>query len=255
MGLTIQNNPKDIIYKIIDFDLETELAKGTIIPGALISIEVAYVQVDEDYKLYYFRKPRASTTTSPISLKNLYISINGVLQTSLSTWKFLEQSIPADTNDFLLSEATTFIFREGGGPKDRLSLSFGDLTKIAPSTPNDPNDPNEPSIPEVPEMPGNCAALLEEAFRNGFYEWMRNKEGIRCSNCHIAGGGPPPFADADFKVAFSTFRTRVDFIEQRAKSSHKGAGLNDPNSPLINGFREAYDKAIEDYDTCLENSL
>lgn len=111
-------------------------------------------------------------------------------------------------------------------------------------------------LPGNPDISGKCLSILKGAFRDGFYQWMRTKGGRRCSGCHMTGGGsegkgPGYFADDNFNVAFSHFRSRVDSVDSRAKSAHQGAGVNDPNSPLINGFKSDYDEAQKKYDSCM----
>ena len=102
----------------------------------------------------------------------------------------------------------------------------------------------------------SCEAFLKDAFENSFYKWMRNKEGKKCSSCHVLGGGeggvgPGQFADENFELAFKSFSTRISIIEHHAKSAHQGAGLDDPISPLINGFIADYNVAQDKYTACL----
>ena len=101
-----------------------------------------------------------------------------------------------------------------------------------------------------------CIILLEGAFKNGFYQWMRTKDGKKCSGCHVKGGGsegsgPGYFADDNFDIALSDFRSRVAAITSNAKGSHQGAGIRDPNSELINGFKANYDMAQREYESCV----
>ena len=101
-----------------------------------------------------------------------------------------------------------------------------------------------------------CITILEKAFQSGFYKWMRTKDDKKCSGCHVVGGGnhgkaPGHFADDDFDTAFSNFKSRVETIASHSKQEHHGAGVNDPNSQVVNDLKANYDEAQTRYNACM----
>ena len=91
-----------------------------------VTIDVAHVEEKEGDIVYYFQDPTISTRLHPITVKGLYISINGSLQQKITTWNNLEITVPIHSHNVILSPFRTLLNTEGT-PTDTLSLSFDEL--------------------------------------------------------------------------------------------------------------------------------